>query len=511
MNPFALAILHGKKPIISTFIVLILATISCSAKQTQTTASDAQPKTIEAFPSVANTPLASPTNVQTTAIPEATPSPSTHPTLIPTPTEVPMIAVFVPSRWHEAAKSAISSLDTKIDWQFVNEPDDAGIVLTEGIGPIPVLERSIALIVPFSSPILEITGQKAEQYLMGTSGEIGAVDWQEIPTGYRALRVDGLLPVDKAYPLKQLWSFNSSFDLDEHARQLGSALSERLENPNMVHLVAVGDIMLDRSLGYMIESGDLDYPFINVADTLRNGDITLGNFESSLGDTGEAVTKSYNFQSPPESAQSLSGAGFDIVSLANNHALDFGRQAMIQAIDLLTANDIATVGAGVDSTSARSPVVIDRNGVTLAFLGYVDVPVEGSGFDTRSWEAGEGKAGLAWASPDIIAEDVTSAREMADVVVVILHSGYEFQEQPSPPQIASAEAAIDAGAELVISHHSHLLQGIDFYKDGVIVYGLGNFAFDMDSTSFPLRLAGEVNRTTHLQATRDGFVKRYTG
>lgn len=473
---------QGNRSLFFVFFVLILATVGCSGEQTGTAPIQVPTATIASVPIVTNTSSASPTNMQITAVPEATPSPTTHPTLMPTPTNVPVVAVYVPSRWHEEAKSAISSLDTEIDWLIVNEPEDADIVLTEGTGPIPVGERSIALIVPFISPIVEISGQEAEQYLIAPSSGIGAVDWQEIPTGYRALHVDGHLPSDEAYPLKQLWSFNFSSSLDEHAHQLGSALSERLENPNVVHLIAVGDIMLDRSLGYMIESGDLDFPFVRIADTLRNGDITLGNFESSLGDTGQAVTKSYNFQSPPESARSLSRAGFDIVSLANNHALDFGPQAMKQAIDLLTANNIATVGAGVDDTSARSPVVVDINSVTLAFLGYVDVPVEGSGFDTRSWEANEGKPGLAWASPDVITEDVSTALEMADVVIVILHSGYEFQEQPSPPQIASAEAAIDAGADLVISHHSHLLQGIDFYKDGVIVYGLGNFAFDMDGS-----------------------------
>ena len=110
----------------------------------------------------------------------------------------------------------------------------------------------------------------------------------------------------------------------------------------------------------------------------------------------------------------------------------------------------------------------------------VQPPVQQSG--RRSILNARILSGLAWASTDAITEDVSSALEMADVVVVILHSGYEYQEQPSPPQTASAESAIDAGADLVISHHSHLLQGIDFYKDGVIVYGLSNFAFDMDGS-----------------------------
>lgn len=481
MNLFARPT-HIKIPLIFTFVVLIFATFGCSAGQTKTAAIDRQPTTAAASQSVTSTPFSAPTSVQITPIPNATPSPTTHPTLIPSPTILPKIAIFIPPRWHEEVKSVIGSLETDIDWQIVAEPNEADIVMKEGAGRVRAAESSIALIVPFTSSYYEISAQAADQYLINPNNEIDAVDWEEIPTGYRALRIDGLLPSAEAYPLKQLWSLDSSAEHEEYTRLLGRHLSERLENPNMVHLVAVGDINLDRSLGYMIESGEVDFPFVHVGNTLRNGDITLGNFESSLGDTGEAVIKSYNFQSPPQSAQSLSHAGFDIVSLANNHALDFGPQALIQAIDLLAANGIAAVGAGVDNVSARSPVVVDQNGVTVAFLAYVDVPVEGSGFDTRVWEAGEGKPGLAWASPDSIYADVSTIQEMADVIVVILHSGYEFQEQPSPPQITSAEAAIDAGADLVISHHSHLLQGIDFYKDGVIVYGLGNFAFDMDGS-----------------------------
>jgi poly-gamma-glutamate capsule biosynthesis protein CapA/YwtB (metallophosphatase superfamily) len=216
---------------------------------------------------------------------------------------------------------------------------------------------------------------------------------------------------------------------------------------------------------------------------LNAADITIGNLESSLGDMGEPVAKSYNFQAPPEAAQSLALAGFDIVSLANNHAMDYGPQALLQAVEILESNEIQTLGAGANLTDARKPVIVEKNGIRVAFLGYVDVPVEVTGFDTRSWEAGLESPGIAWASPETIIQDVSAAKASADVVVVILHSGYEFLQQPSPAQIAASQAAIDAGASLVIGHHSHLLQGVSFYGDGVIVYGLSNFAFDMEGSS----------------------------
>jgi poly-gamma-glutamate synthesis protein (capsule biosynthesis protein) len=141
---------------------------------------------------------------------------------------------------------------------------------------------------------------------------------------------------------------------------------------------------------------------------------------------------------------------------------------------------MATIGAGANEQVARESVIIETNGVEIAFLAYVNVPVEVTGFDTQTWDAGPDTPGLSWASPEKIAEDVTLAQSVADVVVVLLHSGYEFVERPSPAQVEASKTAIDAGASLVIGHHSHLLQGVEFYNDGLIVYGLGNFAFEME-------------------------------
>ena len=101
-------------------------------------------------------------------------------------------------------------------------------------------------------------------------------------------------------------------------------------------------------------------------------------------------------------------------------------------------------------------------------------------FDTASWTATEETPGLAWADPQVIAEDLTAIREQVDLIVVMLHSGFEYLPTPSEPQIEAAHAAIDAGADLVIGHHAHILQGIEYYGNGVIIYGTGNFAFDID-------------------------------
>ena len=125
-----------------------------------------------------------------------------------------------------------------------------------------------------------------------------------------------------------------------------------------VHILVVGDIMLDRSLGRTIGQGDLSFPFIHVQETLSSADLTIGNLDSSLGNIGTPESKSYTFQAPPEAAQSMGLAGFDAVSLANNHALDFGSGALIQAIDLLGEEGIAVVGAGKNESAAHNPLFL---------------------------------------------------------------------------------------------------------------------------------------------------------
>jgi poly-gamma-glutamate synthesis protein (capsule biosynthesis protein) len=136
------------------------------------------------------------------------------------------------------------------------------------------------------------------------------------------------------------------------------------------------------------------------------------------------------------------------------------------------------VGAGENADAASAPVIITVNQTSVAFLAYVDVPVEVRGFDARSWTATQNQPGLTWADLEQMEADITSLRPLVDIVVVMLHSGYEYVVQPSTPQVRDAHTAVDAGADLVLGHHAHVLQGIEFYNQGVIVYGLGNFVFD---------------------------------
>jgi poly-gamma-glutamate synthesis protein (capsule biosynthesis protein) len=245
-----------------------------------------------------------------------------------------------------------------------------------------------------------------------------------------------------------------------------------------VTLDAVGDLMLGRTVGDQMLAQGPGIVFAGVQSALDSADVRVGNLECALTDRRTSEHKTYTLQAPPEAAQALSLGKFDLVSLANNHAMDYGYQGLSDTQSYLGQYNIATIGAGANISQARSPVILERNGLRLAFLAYVDVPVEMDGFDAHDWIATASRPGIAWADPGQIKADVAAARLQADVVIVMLHSGYENISSVMSDQRSAARTAIDAGAAVVIGSHPHILQSIERYHGGLIAYSLGNFVFD---------------------------------
>ncbi|GAB4163682.1 MAG: hypothetical protein Fur0021_38990 [Candidatus Promineifilaceae bacterium] len=428
--------------------------------------------------------------VATVALP-ATPSPTPSITPTNTPTPQPLTIAF-PAVWSEAVAAAAAQAAAQMPqraWllQADNPAADIRLTADDQVQGLPIGREPLALAVPFTHAWSDKTWAEAQglhlpECAVAAAGDPCWLPWRDLRPPLKAVRLDGRLPFAAEYPAQRQWSLigNEPDAMALLAAHLTPRLASWLAPTPLVSLAAVGDLMLDRSLGYRLTLGDLDVPFISVLAELQTADLTIGNLESSLGDIGEPAAKSYPFQAPPVAAVSLARAGFDVVSLANNHAMDYGAAALQQGIGLLQAQGIGVVGAGDNRATAHAPLILSCHGLRLAFLGYVNVPVEWNGFDTRSWAATDNTPGLAWGEPAVIAADVTAARQQADLVIVMLHSGYEYQVQPSEPQRAAAQAAIQAGAQLVIGHHAHVLQGVQFLPAGVIAYGLGNFAFEID-------------------------------
>jgi poly-gamma-glutamate synthesis protein (capsule biosynthesis protein) len=240
-----------------------------------------------------------------------------------------------------------------------------------------------------------------------------------------------------------------------------------------VSLIAVGDIMLGdhplyvgRGVGAKIKQKGPTFPFSEVASNLKEGDVIFGNLEAVLSNRGidSKRLSSVSMRAAPEAVEGLTYAGFNILSLANNHILEHGEDAVSETMTILSRHDIKYVGVDTDITKAREPLIVDAKGIKIAFLAYCLIP--------------DKTAYISINDPQEICSDVRKAKPQADVVVVSLHWGNEFMEKPSPSQVRLAHQIIDAGASVILGHHPHVLQGVETYKKGIIAYSLGNFIFD---------------------------------
>lgn len=262
--------------------------------------------------------------------------------------------------------------------------------------------------------------------------------------------------------------------------------------PPTVRMVFVGDIMLDRVPGRAIEQGR--DPFAGVSAVLSEADLAVGNLECVIATVGQKVPKAYNFRCHPRNVEILARY-FDGVSLANNHSGDYGKDAFVEQLGLLEAGNVGYFGGGMNAAEAHAPLVLERNGIRVALLGYNEI-------ELRSYEAGPDTPGLAWAVDEQVMQDIAAARAKADLVIVYPHWGYEYQGQPSERQQNLAHKMIDAGADLVVGGHPHVTQTVEYYRDRLIVYSLGNFVFD-DFNDVPPAL-NEPSRTSWmLRVTMD--------
>ncbi len=235
---------------------------------------------------------------------------------------------------------------------------------------------------------------------------------------------------------------------------------------------AVGDIMLDASSRPVMDGMGYDYPYAQVREFFAGSQIVFGNLEGPLTDRGTPEPdKKFTFHSPPAKVSAaLKNAGFTVVSLANNHTLDYGAEGLAQTVETLDAAGIRHAGAGADLAAARQPAILEANGQRVAFLAYsITLP--------DNFYAGHNRPGTAFAREEQVREDIIAARKQADIVLVSFHWGQEGKTELRDYQTRMGHLAIDSGAAAVIGHHPHILQGIERYKDGIILYSLGNFTF----------------------------------
>lgn len=269
-----------------------------------------------------------------------------------------------------------------------------------------------------------------------------------------------------------------------------------------LRLLAVGDVMLGdhpvcfgHGIRSTIERSGLDSLFEHVRPALENADLLIGNLECVLSDAGfePNTLRKAEMRGKPEYAAGLRKVGFGAMSLANNHAMQHGSEAFAETVEALRANDIAPLGINEDGVS--NCVIIEKSDIQIALVGYSLI--------TEKYCNGR----LPYATGDekTICDHVHELRKQNYVPVVSLHWGEEYLPYPSPRQIHFGHQLVDAGATLILGHHPHVLQGIEQYRHGCIVYSMGNFVFD------DWRAACRETLILECEISKDNVIKtRYT-
>jgi len=259
------------------------------------------------------------------------------------------------------------------------------------------------------------------------------------------------------FSLTEIYRFPKSIDYVQ------LTFPPKTEKKETTTVILVGDIMLDRGVEAMIKNqgaGDYKFPFLEIADYLTKADILFGNLESVISDKGTKLGSIYSFRAKPEAIEGLTFAGFDVLSIANNHAFDYGREALEDTFLRLKE-------AGIEYVGASFPIVKEINNTKIAFLAYTNL---GSPYWDIGW--------ADWNNLEEIKEEIKETKGLADILIISLHSGEEYWKTPTQFQIEFSKIAIEAGADLVVGHHPHVIQINEKYKQGFIFYSLGNFIFD---------------------------------
>ncbi len=249
-------------------------------------------------------------------------------------------------------------------------------------------------------------------------------------------------------------------------------------------LLFAGDIMLARSVQKQIEANqDPLYPFLRIADTLRSADLTFANLEGPISARGKNQGSIYSFRFEPVGTKSaLQFAGFDVVSIANNHIWDWGSEALSDTITHLNEAGIGHAGAGSNYEEANRPFIATVDGTKLALLAYTNLY-------PRSLEATSSSMGISSYRLASTSEQIKILKEsgQADLVIVSFHWGVEYESFSTSSQQAIARGLIDSGADLIIGHHPHVVQEIEVYQGKFIVYSLGNFVFDQNLSRITMK------------------------
>jgi len=234
-----------------------------------------------------------------------------------------------------------------------------------------------------------------------------------------------------------------------------------------------GDVMIGRLVSDVIKQKGYQYIWGDMLPVLKKNDFNLINFETTLTKSDKAVPKVFNFKSDPDNVQALVEASIDVVSLANNHAGDFGDEGLLETLEILDRAGIKYVGAEKNIDKARKPVILEKYGIKIGIIGLTD--------NEPDWLAHSNKPGTNYfkvGDLKTVKKSIELVRDKVDVVVASLHWGPNKRIRPTQEFIDFAHAMIDAGVDVIHGHSAHITQGIEVYRGKLIMYDTGDFIDD---------------------------------
>ena len=267
----------------------------------------------------------------------------------------------------------------------------------------------------------------------------------------------------------------SSDSLEGYYNKSQEIVKKADNNKRTLSFLAVGDIMLSRSVALAIEkSTDPELPFTNTSNLLKQTDFNFGNLESPIsGNDFYNKTGSLVFNAPQKYAKKLLNYNFLALNLANNHSLDQGEEGLQYTINFLDKLNIKHTGTGTTLNEAWQPAIVEKNGLRIAFLGASYASTNDGGKINNQFVA-------RIEDTENLKHEIEILKKQVDFIVVTMHAGTEYTKIPNSSQTHFARQAIDLGADMVIGAHPHWVQTIEHYKGKYIFYSLGNFIFDQE-------------------------------
>ena len=252
----------------------------------------------------------------------------------------------------------------------------------------------------------------------------------------------------------------SGDELEQHLEKIGS---------DAFSLVAVGDIMLGGRSRKFIKEFGAKYIFESVRPLFRRAPIGLANLEGPIAREAEKTERNYTYRVSPRTTKAMLKAGINVVTLANNHLLDCGRDGVLETLQHLDEAGVAAIGAGANKQAAHAPAILPAGDLRVGLLGYY--------WNQRTSARGPWPGSALDTPPELLAADIAGLKGKVDRIVATFHWGVPYVREPSEADRAKARFAVDCGADIVIGHHPHVVQPFEIYRGRPIFYSVGNFTF----------------------------------